>query len=149
MLPSPISVVYQCVTNYPELNDIKQQPFYYALRFYGTGIWTEHSRDAIFYSVMFGPSPGKTQMARYWNYMEALHSHAWCLDWDDWSEGWVQLGLFLIEVPYLAFPGYMGIPTAWQPLWSWTSYMWLRTPRVSVPVNKEESCIEVLMCLPD
>lgn len=38
MLPSPISVVYQCVTNYPKLNDIKQQPFYYALRFYGTGI---------------------------------------------------------------------------------------------------------------
>lgn len=39
----------------------------------------------------------------------------------------------------MTFPCHVGFLTAWQPQCSWTSYMWLRTPRVSVPVNKDEA----------
>lgn len=53
------------------------------LSFYFFSILTEHSRDGFLCSAMFGASPGKTQMTRDGNYLEALYSHGWCLDCDD------------------------------------------------------------------
>lgn len=86
-LQNPYSIIihlYVNIThfNYCKLSDIKQQTFYYDHRFHGTEIWIEPSKDGFLCSTMFGASPGKTQMTLDWNYLEALHSHAWCLDCD-------------------------------------------------------------------